>query len=284
MTDDLVESAAREILELYGTGRQIDLLTDRIADLDLPLAYAIAERVRQGREARGERDIGRKIGFTNHRMWEAYDVKAPIWGYIYDTTVMPISKSGNTLCLAGFPEPKIEPEIVFGLGRAPTPGMSEPELLRCIEWISLGFEVVHSIFPDWKFRAADAVVAYGVHTALVIDQRVPVGPGTDWVQKLSSFGVVLSADGTSAASGGGSDVLGSPLTALRHLNDLLADPVFGPPIREGEIISTGTLTLAAKASGEATWLATPTGIELPPISVRLSQKEGHGWLTGQPKV
>ncbi|MER8962545.1 hypothetical protein [Mesorhizobium sp. M0701] len=31
--------------------------------------------------------IGRKIGFTNHRMWERYAVKAPISGYMYESTV-----------------------------------------------------------------------------------------------------------------------------------------------------------------------------------------------------
>ena len=43
-------------------------------------------------------------------------------------------------------------------------------------------------------------------------------------------------------SGGGADVLGSPLKALRHLNDLMADHAFGSPLAAGEEISTVTLT------------------------------------------
>jgi 2-oxo-3-hexenedioate decarboxylase len=43
--------------------------------------------VRSLREARGEKVLGRKIGFTNRTIWEQYGVYAPIWGYVYDTTV-----------------------------------------------------------------------------------------------------------------------------------------------------------------------------------------------------
>ncbi len=32
---------------------------------------------------RGERPIGRKIGFTNRNIWAEYGVYAPIWGDVY---------------------------------------------------------------------------------------------------------------------------------------------------------------------------------------------------------
>jgi 2-keto-4-pentenoate hydratase len=63
------------------------------------------------------------------------------------------------LPLAPYTEPKIEPEIMFGFVAAPSPGMDDAALLRCIAWVAHGFEVVQSIFPDWKFSAADTVVA-----------------------------------------------------------------------------------------------------------------------------
>jgi 2-oxo-3-hexenedioate decarboxylase len=37
--------------------------------------------------ARGERVIGRKIGFTNRTIWAEYAVYAPMWGFVFDTTV-----------------------------------------------------------------------------------------------------------------------------------------------------------------------------------------------------
>jgi 2-oxo-3-hexenedioate decarboxylase len=47
-------------------------------------------------------------------MWEVYGVKAPIWGYMYDITVRQI-RDDPQVSLSGFPEPKIEPEIILGL-------------------------------------------------------------------------------------------------------------------------------------------------------------------------
>ena len=75
----------------------------------------------------------------------------PIWGYMYNRTVHNISEIGETFSLVGLAEPCIEPEIVFKLGIAPTPGMDEEALLASIDWVAPGFEVVQSIFPRWKF-------------------------------------------------------------------------------------------------------------------------------------
>jgi 2-oxo-3-hexenedioate decarboxylase len=56
--------------------------------------------------------------------------------------------------------------------------------------------------------------------------------------------------------------------ALRHLIELLAnDPCNAPP-RAGEIISTGTLTLAMPVSAGQSWTATVSGIPLDEIALR----------------
>ncbi|MER9120171.1 hypothetical protein NKH93_26795 [Mesorhizobium sp. M0954] len=62
-------------------------LTATHPSLDMPTAYQIANVVRMKRLSRDGPSIGRKIGFTNHRMWERYAVKAPISGYMYESTV-----------------------------------------------------------------------------------------------------------------------------------------------------------------------------------------------------
>ncbi len=263
-----IEAAAAVLVDLFGTGQSAPLLTATHPSLDMPTAYRIAAAVRQKRLRRDGPAIGRKIGFTNHLMWERYEVKAPIWGYMYESTVRQIEDDAQ-LSLAGFPEPKIEPEIVFGLGAVPCPGMGEAELLGCIEWVALGFEMVSSIYSEWQFKPADAVAAYGVHFALRVGERIPIGTD-DWMKSLASFRLELFRNGECVASGSGADVLGSPLKALRHLNDLLSDPAFGPPLAAGEIISTGTLTLAMDASPGDEWRAEPAGIALPSITIRLT--------------
>src|SRR5262245_35731855 len=95
-------------------------------------AYAVTAAVRRSREARGEHVVGRKIGFTNTTIWEEYGVHAPIWGYMYDTTVFDLAGLSGGFDVAHLLEPRIEPEIVFGLARAPQAGMDERALLDCI--------------------------------------------------------------------------------------------------------------------------------------------------------
>ena len=261
-----IEAIARELADLHGSGLERLRLTDSHPGLDLPTAYRISEAVRLRRESQGDRFVGRKIGFTNRRMWQAYAVKAPIWGPMYESTVRDLPTGAN-LVLGKFPNPKIEPEIVFGLRTPPRFGMTERELLGCVEWVALGFELVSSIFAGWKFEAADAVAGFGVHAGLILGSRVPISAADDWVDRLAHFEVELRCDGEVVAMGKGADVLGSPLSALRHLNELLSDPTYGPPLSAGEVVTTGTLTLAMPVQASQIWTATPTGIQLPPISV-----------------
>jgi 2-oxo-3-hexenedioate decarboxylase len=170
---------------------------------------------------------------------------------------------------ADLSEPRIEPEIMFGLKAAPSTGMTDDALLDCIDWIALGYEIVQSIYPGWKFTAADAVAANGVHGRFLVGNRHLVAPHKpDWLRELATFEVTLSCDGAVSQQGGGALVLGSPLNALRHLVDLLAKDPHDPPLRPGEIISTGTLTLAMPVAAGQTWTTKASGIPLENVSVR----------------
>jgi 2-oxo-3-hexenedioate decarboxylase len=157
---------ANEAFAVLGTGGQVPPFSARRADFGLKDAYQVAAAVRTQRERRGERAVGRKIGFTNRTIWAEYNVHAPMWGYVYDRTVHDLPEAGADVSLDGLTEPRIEPEIVFGLGAAPVPGLDEQALLRCIDCVAHGFEIVQSIFPSWTFLAADTIAAYGLHGEL----------------------------------------------------------------------------------------------------------------------
>ena len=94
-----VEDIAAEAFAVLGTGRQIAPFSKACPDLGLADAYRVTAAVRARREARGERPIGRKIGFTNRTIWAEYGVYAPIWGYVYDSTVRDLAQRGAR----GFP-------------------------------------------------------------------------------------------------------------------------------------------------------------------------------------
>ena len=195
---------------------------------------------------------------------------APIWGYVYDRTVQDLTGDvALEVSLAGLAEPRIEPEIMFGLEREPAPGMDEQELIACVEWIAHGYEVVQSIFPNWAFRAPDTVAAYGLHGRLFIGPRHPAQPRRDdWVRELASFEIDLSRNGTHVDHGLAANVLNGPLLALRHLAETLARDPLSPRLAAGEIVTTGTLTRAFPVAAGEEWTTKLTGVPLEDARIR----------------
>ncbi|QRM55274.1 fumarylacetoacetate hydrolase family protein [Sinorhizobium sp. BG8] len=265
-----LRSIATEVVTLLGTGRQTSPFSTRDQDFGLAEAYGVTRLVRELREQRGECMVGRKIGFTNRTIWPQYNVYAPIWGYMYDRTVFDLDALTEGYPIDGLPEPRIEPEILFHLAKAPMPGMSESDLLGCIDWIAHGFELVQSLFPGWKFAPADTIAAFGLHGAYVMGPRHMIGQQPEaWLKALSTFETELHCNGTPVARGHASDVLGGPLSALKHLNDLLAQDTINPPLAAGEIVTTGTLTSAMPVARGERWSTTLSGLDLSGISVSL---------------
>jgi len=266
--DSEAETIAAEVLAAQTAGRQIAPLSDRMPGLDLRRAYAIAATLRRLREAQGEKVVGRKIGFTNRSMWEPYNVHAPIWGYMYASTLHDLAAI-DAFDLAHLCEAQIEPEIVFKLAAAPRGDMDEQALLGCIEWCAHGFEVVALQFPGWRFTAADGVAAGGLHGALLIGTPRPVDAGTraEWVRQLGAFRLELLRGDDVVDRGTGANVLDHPLTALRHLVALLAQDPDNPPLAAGEIVTTGSITRACRIAPGERWTTRVEDLPLSGIAI-----------------
>ncbi len=134
-----------------------------------------------------------------------------------------------------------------GLSRTAVILTSHITALGCVEWVAHGFEIVQSLFPGWRFHAADTVAAFGLHGALLLGPREPVTAANadHWHDRLAGFEITLMCDGVDADHGHASNVLGGgPLAALRHLVEVLAANRDSPPLKPGEIVATGTLTRA----------------------------------------
>ena len=266
-----LQAIAAEAFAALDTGHQTSSFSARIPAFDLDDAYRVTASIRQMRETRGEIPVGRKIGFTNRTIWAEYNVYGPVWGYVYSSTVHNLAEIGDTFSLIGLAEPRIEPEIVFKLALAPAPGMDEKALLACIDWVGHGFEIVQSIFPGWKFSAPDTVAAFGLHGALLIGARHSIAAhAEDWSRTLSTFEIDLKRDGTVVDHGRATNLLGGPVSALRHLVDILARDQVNPPLAAGEIVTTGTLTRALPVSAGETWTTELTGVALDGICVRFA--------------
>ncbi len=265
-----IEDVAGEIFATLGSGRQIAPFSGRPGGLTLEDAYRVLARLGQAFTARGETPVGRKIGFTNRTIWPEYGVYAPIWGFVTDRSARELA-AGATLPLAGLTEPRIEPEIVFGLAQAPAPDMDDAALAGCIGWLAHGFEIVQSPYPGWKFAPADTVACNALHGALLIGERHAFKPrAEEWLRELASFDIELECNGVLADRGQASNVLDSPFLALRHLVRLLEQDPVNAPLAAGEIVSTGTLTRALPVAAGETWRTRLRGIPLAGIELRFS--------------
>jgi 2-oxo-3-hexenedioate decarboxylase len=258
------DTTAKAAEILYAIDRQQALAP--FTGIEMPEAYGIVAEMRRRRTARGEKVAGRKIGFTNRTIWEEYKVFAPIWGYMYDTTLHGFSAARN-VSLAKFAEPRIEPEIAFGFARAPEAGMSPAEILDCIEWAAHGFEIVQSHYPDWKFSAPDTVANNGLHGAYYLGPKVEIGDRAAWQEALVNFEVSLFRNNELVDKGHAKNVLDGPLFAMKHLLELLKDDPQNAPVAAGEIITTGTVTRAFPVAKGETWRTEVQGLEVPGMEI-----------------
>lgn len=226
---------------------------------DLAAAYRDALAVRALREARGERPMGFKIGFTNRTIWERYRVFAPIWGTVWDTTLRHAPKGRAKLALERLCQPRLEPELVFGLRATPPREATLEQLFDALDWLATGFEVVQSHCPDWRFSAPETVADGALHARLVVGPTQPVRDGADsgaaLDDRLAASRVRLSRDGVPVDEGLGANVLDGPLHALRHFVHELQRCPGAPTLRPGDVVTTGTWTDAWPLVPGQTWHA-----------------------------
>ena len=152
MADAALRDIAAEAAAAFNSGaRQVQPFSARYPDLTMDDAYRVTALANDMRIAKGYRPVGRKIGFTNRRIWDEYGVRAPIWGYVYDRTLHDLAAP---LPLAPYSGPEDRAGNHVRPRRAPSPGMDDTALLTCIDWVAHGYEIVQSIYPELEIRAA----------------------------------------------------------------------------------------------------------------------------------
>ena len=263
-----VEALARELLDAFDSRTALDPITRRDEGFELADGYRVLDAISAERRARGWVPVGRKIGFTNRTVWELLGVGAPIWAPVWDRTLLSGADGPVEVSLAPFLEPRIEPEVAFGL-RGPVPVTDDAEeALTSVDWLAPAFEIVQCLYPGWSFTSADALAAFGLHGRLVVGEQVPV---TDenrgrLAADLATFEAVLSRDGGEVDRGVGANVLDSPALALVHLAGVVAGQP-GHRLEAGEVITTGTVTNAIPIAPGESWTCDYGSLGLAPLHV-----------------
>lgn len=266
---------AHQLLDARAAGRQFPPISSSVS-LSVEDAYEIAQAIIDIRIAQGEVPVGRKIGFANHKHFahEQHPHKGlPSWSMLFDATVRYAKDNQGIQSLQGALQPRLQPEIIFKLGKTPEPNASVEGLADCIEWMAHGLEIVTCPYPDWMFNLADAIAAFGLHGALLIGEPKLLSAAFrhHLTQVLADSSVSLSCNenGISIlrAAGFGSDVMGSPMYALKRLHRLLQLQPESPSLAAGEIISTGAWTEAYPLRRGQTWTTAFSGVSMSGLTI-----------------
>ena len=258
-----IQNISNDLLAALDSGGTIPSIVERNPGFGWDDGYRVAAEILRMRRARGERTVGRKIGFTNRNLWAEYAATAPIWAHVYDQTLVPAENQRATVSLRGTVRPRLEAEIAFRLAEPLAVGVDDPmKILEKIEWAAASFEIVDCHFADWRFHSADSAADFALHWRLVLGaphfvrpEEIPALTG-----QLHDCRVTLRRDGEVMDRGVGANALGHPALALAHLAELLARQPQFEPLAAGEIITTGTLTSAMPVRAGETWSSEYEGL------------------------
>lgn len=239
---------------------------------DLRAAYAVEAAYVRRRRAAGRRTTGLKVGFANKAIWRALKLETLAWAHMFDDTVMDASSGIASLSLDILRAPKIEPEIVFTLGKPVEHVVDATAALNAVESLALGFEIIDCPYPNWTFQPVDFVAAGGFHTRLFVGppQRVEPAIVPTLVESLARFTVRLTRNGETVEEGAGRNVLRSPALCLAELVTAMARRPDAEQLAPGDRVSTGTLTESRLIGPGETWAATVEGLDLPTLTLHVT--------------
>lgn len=207
----------------------LDPITDHTR-LGLDDAYAVQRVLLHRRLARGERQVGWKIGYTSAAMRAQMGVDAPNYGPLTDAMVL----ADGDVVGDHLVHPQVEPEVLVALARPVPPGAGRTEVAGCVEWAAAALEVVDSVWKGYRFRLEDNT-ADGSSTAhVVVGDQLPASAD------LSALTVDLLVDGEVVEIGSTSAALGHPFDAISWLAAELGRR--DGALNAGDLVLTGGLT------------------------------------------
>lgn len=229
-----VASASAALRAAEDERRARGRITDEWADLDLETAYEVQRATIAARVADGDRVVGTKLGLTSRAKQQRMGIDSPLTAVLLESYILP---ADVPVPLGDLIQPRLEPEIVFVMGRRlEGPGVTAATALEAVDRVYGGFEVIDSRFTDYSFALPD-VVADNASSAKFIVGPYGVAPGDI---DLLLEAVVLSVNGRTVATATGAAVQGHPAEALALAANALA--ARGQAIEAGEIVLTGGLT------------------------------------------
>ncbi|UED87895.1 2-keto-4-pentenoate hydratase [Streptomyces profundus] len=234
MSEWTIESTVDELLRRERERTDGGRITDRWPGLDLETAYRAQDALLARKQRAGERVVGVKLGLTSEAKQRRMGIDSPLTGWLTDAMVLPV---GEPVRMDEMIHPRVEPEIVFTMGRRLAgPEVTVEQALDAVATVHAGFEVIDSRYRDFSFALPDVVADNASSCRFTVSAESFAPDGLDLVGEICQ----LSVDGDLVDTATGSAVQGHPAQALAlAANDLARR---GLAIEAGWTVLTGGLT------------------------------------------
>lgn len=231
-----IAALAKTVDDAAVRARAIAQLSQR-AKLSVDEGYEVQAAAFARRLARGERQVGVKMGFTSRSKMVQMGISDMIWGRLSDAMLV---EDGGEIDLEDYVHPRVEPEIAFLLG-APLEGpVTGVEALAAVEAVAPAIEIIDSRYRNFKFSLADVVADNCSSSGFVIGAWQ--NPDAD----LSNLGMVLELNGRAVQIGSSGAILGHPVRSLTAAARL--STAAGDRLEAGWIVMAGGATAAEALS------------------------------------
>lgn len=195
--------------------------------------YAIQALAFGRRLARGEKQVGIKMGLTSRAKMIQVGVSEMIWGRLSDAMKV---EDGGKIDLGAYIHPRVEPEVAFLL-KSPLAGPISPvEAMAAVAAVAPAMEIIDSRYENFKFTWAD-VVADNASSA-----GFAVGAWNSPSGDFSNRGMVMEFDGRPVQIGSSAAILGDPARSLAAASRLAG--AAGVRLEAGWIVMAGGATAA----------------------------------------
>jgi 2-keto-4-pentenoate hydratase len=225
---------ARSRAAVIVAARRLHWLLEPITDVEsltMDEAYAIQRIVLSERIARGESQIGWKLGYTSEAIRTRVGADRPNMAPLTDRMVI----TDESIIGDEMLQPRVAPEIALILDRTVPADVVQAQALSTVRELLIVLVIVDSLWRDYRHRIEDDTAAGSsvAHLAL----GCPLA-----AVDLFAENVVLEANGEVVATVGAGAALDQALKSLCWLSRELA--LRGDLLREGELVTTGALTPA----------------------------------------
>lgn len=205
-------------------------------------AYTIQKQSIVRRIARGERQVGVKMGFTSRAKMVQMGLSDMIWGRLTDAMVI---EDGGVTPFRRYVHPRVEPEVAFLLKQRLAGRVTPLQALAAVEAVAPAIELIDSRYENFKFTLEDVVADNSSSSGFVTGGWHR--PDLD----CANLGIVLTLNGRPVQIGSTAAILGNPLRALAAAARFAAEA--DEPLQPGWIVMAGGAT-AAEALVPNTWV------------------------------